>query len=101
MKSEICLICKTSNISTNIIYEHFETSCREIAKEIMPIKEKLKKRSPWKNQDICLKIKNLHEAVQLKNSCPSEEITESYNLSHYSMLHTIQNKKSTFNRKMK
>ena len=23
---------KTSNISTNIIYEHFETSCREIAK---------------------------------------------------------------------
>ena len=45
-----------------------------------PIKEKLKKRSLWENQDICLKRKNLHEAAQLKNSCPSEENTESYNL---------------------
>ena len=53
----------------------------ESAKEIIPIKEKLKKRTPWVNQDICLKRKHLHRAAQLKNSCPSEENTESYNLS--------------------
>ena len=70
----------TSNISTNIIYEHLETSCRESANEIIPIKEKFKNRIPWKNQDICLKRKNLHQAAQLKNSCPSEENTESNNL---------------------
>ena len=57
---------ETWNISTNIIYEHFEISCRESAKEIIPIKEKLKKRTPWENQDICLKRKNLHQAAQLK-----------------------------------
>ena len=72
---------KTSNISTNIIYENVETSCREYAKEIIPIREKLKKRTPWENQDICLKKKNLHQAAELKNSCPSEENTESNNLS--------------------
>ena len=83
VKSETCLIyCKgkKSNISTNIIYKHFETSCREIAKDIIPIIDKFKKRTPWENKDICLKRKNLHEADQLKNSCPSELNTESYNL---------------------
>ena len=70
----------TSNISTNIRYDNLEISYREIAKEIIPIKEKLKKRTPWENQDIFLKRKNLHQAAQLKNSCPSEENTESYNL---------------------
>ena len=74
MKSE------TSNISSNIIYEYFETSCRESSKEIIRIKEKLIKRTPWENQDICLKRQNLHQAAQLKNSCPSEENTETYNL---------------------
>ena len=59
MKSETsCIYLKistTQNIehrSTNIIYEYFETSCRESAKEIIPIKEKLKKRTPLENQDI-------------------------------------------------
>ena len=37
-------------------------------------------RTPWENQDICLKRKNCHQAAQLKNSCLSEENTESYNL---------------------
>ena len=68
MKSETNLIYKPSNISTNIIYENVETSYRESAKEIIPIKEKLKKRTPWENQDICLKRKNLHQAAQLKKS---------------------------------
>ena len=53
-----------------------QTNC----KRKRPMKDKLKKRSPWENQDICLKRKNLHEAAQLKNSCPYEENTESYNL---------------------
>ena len=83
MKSETSLIyLKTSNISTNIIYKHFKTSCRESTKEIIPIKEKLKKRTPWENQDICLKRKNLYQAAQLTNYCPSEVNTESYNLAH-------------------
>ena len=81
MKLETSLIYnKTSNISSNIIYEYFDTSCRESAKEIIPIKEKLKKRTSWENQDICLKRKNRYQAAQLKNSFPSEENTESYNL---------------------
>ena len=33
------------------------------------------------------KRKNLHEASQLKNSCTSEENTESYNLLHFKLLY--------------
>ena len=38
---------ETSNISTNTFYDHFETSCRKTAIDIIPFKEKLKKRFPW------------------------------------------------------
>ena len=55
---------ETSNISTNTLYDHFETSCRETAIDIIPFKEKLKKRSPWENPDICLKRDMLKTAAQ-------------------------------------
>ena len=58
---------------TNTLYDHFETSCRETAIDIIPFKEKLKKRSPWENPDICLKRDMLKTAAQLKNSCPTIE----------------------------
>ena len=41
----------------------------KLEKDIIPIIEKLKKRTHWENKNICLKRKNLHEAAQLKNSC--------------------------------
>ena len=51
----------------------------------IPIKEKLKKRLPWENPDICLKRGNLKAAAQSKNSF---------------MIHTIQSKNSISNRKL-
>ena len=45
----------STNISINTFYENFETSCRYTAVDTIHIKEKLKKRSPWENPDICLK----------------------------------------------
>ena len=39
----------------NIAYNHFETACRETAKELIPEKPKKSQYKPWENEDIFMK----------------------------------------------
>ena len=36
----------SENISTNTAYNHFETACKESDAKVIPLKQKLKKRTP-------------------------------------------------------
>ena len=46
-------------------YNHFELACKEIAADTIPLKPKIKKRTPWETEEICQKRKHLHEAAQV------------------------------------
>ena len=46
-------------------YNHFELACKETAADTIPLKPKIKKRTPWETEEICQKRKHLHEAAQV------------------------------------
>ena len=49
----------SSTLTADTSYKHFETAYKEIAKNIVPLKPKLKKRIQWKTIDICNKQNKL------------------------------------------
>ena len=78
------------------MYDHFETSSRETAIDIIPFKEKHKKISPWENPDICLKWDMLKTEAQLKNSCSTIENINSYYLSQRALYDTYDTQQEIY-----
>ena len=64
----------------NIAYNHFETACRETAKELIPEKPKKSQYKPWENEDIYEKRKLLKQAAAIKDGNPTQENINYYKL---------------------
>ena len=64
--------------STNEFYNLFKTACKEIASEIISLKDRIKRQTPWENPLIIDKRSSLKEAAQINDSNPSQD-----NLSKY------------------
>ena len=77
----------TKNADT--LYNNFETAVKETAADTIPLKPKVKKRTPWETKEICQKREQLHKAAQLKESQPSPE-----NITHFS--NTLAELKETY-----
>ena len=74
IKNRFEILLNTSSTKTaDSTFAHFETSCKEIAKEIIPLKPKLKKRLPWETLEISNKRTILQETAEKRNSHPTME----------------------------
>ena len=74
VKNRFEILLNTSSTKTaDSTFAHFETSCKEIAKEIIPLKPKLKKRLPWETLEISNKRTILQETAEKRNSHPTME----------------------------
>ena len=63
----------TTTPNADTTYNHFQKACRETAAATIPVKPKVKKRTPWESEEICQKRKQLHEAALLKDSQPTPD----------------------------
>ena len=61
-----------TTLSASTRYTYFENACKDAANKVIPLKPKLKKRIPWKIEQICQKRDILHKAAQLKESSPTQ-----------------------------
>ena len=74
VKNRFEILLNTSSTKTaDSTFAHFETSCKEISKEIIPLKPKLKKRLPWETLEISNKRTILQETAEKCNSHPIME----------------------------
>ena len=74
VKNRFEILLNTSSTKTaDSTFAHFETSRKEIDKEIIPLKPKLKKRIPWETLEIFNKRTILQETAEKRNSHPTME----------------------------
>ena len=85
-----------SNSSANTKYLQFEKSCRNAAAEIIPLKPKLKQRSPWETINISQKRASLHEAAKLKDQNPTPELIKNFKLIQSSFVKLYENEQNDY-----
>ena len=75
VKNRFEFLLNTSSTKTaDSTFAHFETSCKEIAKEIIPLKPKLKKRLPWETLEISNKRTISQETAEKRNNGKYQKI---------------------------